>query len=47
MSDQVTPVRDGKGLLPLEERHFLRLGWLVIGVGIRGVSYLGSIGAVG
>ncbi|MBS9439381.1 HlyD family type I secretion periplasmic adaptor subunit [Photorhabdus noenieputensis] len=36
MSDQITPVRDEKGLLPLEERHFLRLGWLVIGVGILG-----------
>ncbi|WP_350304673.1 HlyD family type I secretion periplasmic adaptor subunit [Photorhabdus viridis] len=36
MSDQITPVRDGKGLLLLEERYFLRLGWLVIGVGILG-----------
>ncbi|MBS9443283.1 HlyD family type I secretion periplasmic adaptor subunit [Photorhabdus heterorhabditis] len=36
MSDQNTPVVDGKGLLPLEEGHFLRLGWLVIGVGILG-----------
>ncbi|PQQ38972.1 hemolysin D [Photorhabdus luminescens] len=36
MSDQITRVRDEKGLLPLEERHFLRLGWFVIGVGILG-----------